>query len=151
MEKKFIVRHYTSAQATYTARRHPGHTVPRSYATQVRRDKILDAIHRDADITNGYSELIGIFDDEQEALSAARSVDLGDVLYVGSYNGFYTFSFDAVIVDERYWEDRWGEPSEDIELDWDPTGTEHTFYSSCSSDNYFFEFCGVSTDDDEEA
>ena len=148
MEKKFIVRHYTNAQVTYTARRHPGHTVPLSYAAQVRREMIMNALHNDADITNGYSDLLGIFDDEQEALAAAQSVDLGEVRYDGSYNGFHTFSFNAVIVDERYWDDRWGEPSEDIELDWDSTGTEYPFYSSCSIDNRFFDFCGVAEDEE---
>ena len=149
MEKKFIVRHYTNAQVTYTARRHPGHSVPHSYAPQIRRDKILASLYEDADITNGYSTLIGIFDDEKEALSAAQSVELGEVTYDGSYNGFHTFSFNAVIVDERFWDEKWGEPSEDVELDWDSTGTEHPFYSSCALDNRFLDFCGVSEDDEE--
>lgn len=148
MDNKFVVRHYTNAQVAYTARRHPGHSVPRSYAPQVRRDMILNALHEDADITNLHSKLIGIFDDEQDALAAAQSIDLGEVTYNGSYNGFHTFSFNAVIVDERYWDDAWGEPSDDIELDWESTGTEYPFYSSCAPDNRFFDFCGVSEDEE---
>ncbi len=146
MITKYTVRHYPTAQVSYTYGNHPGHRVSRGYAPAVRREEILNRTYESFDFANHDFRDLGTFDTPEAATVAAKAVSLKEFRYVGERDGYHTFEASAVLIEEFHWDEERGEPSEDL-LDWD-SGDIRPFFSA-PSDKYLA-FVGLIEEEDAE-